>query len=121
MGEFAFAESFGMLDNEQYHHVIVMLRNALKLLGPFSPVLWLARIGLVLLPQVWRMADWNNMMAYCREKMGQRTKVRTAKSRRIRQDLHFTDASRQTRHLIVPNQRRGEEWIYTGRPEVSQW
>jgi len=76
MGEFAFAESFGMLDNQHYHHVILMLRRALNLLGPFSPVLWLARIGFALFPYVWRMADWNNMMAYCQEKMNQRIKVR---------------------------------------------
>lgn len=75
MGEFAFAESFGMLENEQYHHVILKLRNALKLLGPFSPVLWLARIGLTLFPRFWRMADWNNMMAYCRTKMEKRIQV----------------------------------------------
>ena len=81
MGEFAFAKSFGMLDNEQYHHVILMLRRALKLLGPFSPVLWLARIGLVLFSQVWRMADWNKMMEYCREQMGQRVNVGLTVSR----------------------------------------
>ncbi|KAL8786743.1 MAG: hypothetical protein Q9195_008077 [Heterodermia aff. obscurata] len=75
MGKFAFAESFGMLENEQFHHIILMLRRALKLLGPFSPVLWLARIGLTLFPRSWRMADWNNMMAYCREKMDQRIKM----------------------------------------------
>ena len=77
MGEFAFAESFGMLDNAQYHHVILMLRKAFKLLGPFSPVLWLARIGLGLFPRTWRMADWNVMMAYCRERMDHRIKVRS--------------------------------------------
>ena len=75
MGEFAFAESFGMLENEQYHGIILMLRRALKLLGPFSPVLWLARIGLTLFPQFWRMADWNNMLAYCRKRMDQRIQV----------------------------------------------
>ena len=76
MGEFAFAESFDMLDNQHYHHMILMLQRALNLLGPFSPVLWLARIGFALFPYVWRMADWNNMMAYCQEKMNQRIKVR---------------------------------------------
>lgn len=79
MGEFAFAESFGMLDDQKYHHVILMLRRALQLLGPFSPVLWLARIGFALFPHVWRMSDWNTMMAYCQEKMKQRIKVRGRK------------------------------------------
>ena len=68
-----------MLDNQQYHRIILMLRRASKLLGPFSPVLWLARIGFALFPHFWRMADWNNMMVYCREKMNQRIEVRESK------------------------------------------
>jgi len=114
MAEFAFAESFGMLDNEEYHHVILMLRRGLKLLGPFSPVLWLARIGLILFPRVWRMADWNNMMAYCREKMSQRIKVSLIILKPM-QDLWIADASRENRYFVVSYPRREEQWLHPGR------
>lgn len=79
MGEFAFAESFGMLDNESYHKVIVLFRNAMHMLGPLSPVLWLTRGTMSLLPGVWRVGDWNKWFAYCHEQMAKRVSVRANK------------------------------------------
>jgi hypothetical protein len=38
MGEFAFARSFAMLEDEEWHFAVVTLRKAMRLLGPMSPV-----------------------------------------------------------------------------------
>ena len=38
MGEFVFARSFGMLQNEEWHFAVIMLRKAMRLLGPLSLV-----------------------------------------------------------------------------------
>jgi hypothetical protein len=75
MGEFAFGQSFSMLDNKRYHDIIEKLRRALELLGPFSSVLWLARIAFAFFPGIWRVKDWHDMMAYCRRQMGKRIEV----------------------------------------------
>ncbi|KAG7009753.1 hypothetical protein G7Y79_00001g000250 [Physcia stellaris] len=50
MGDFAFAKSFDMLRDEKWHHVVLLLRRAMSLLGPLSPVPWLAQIGFSLIP-----------------------------------------------------------------------
>jgi len=50
MGEFAFAKSFKMLQDEQWHIAVVMLRKAMRLLGPLCPVPWLAQIGFYIVP-----------------------------------------------------------------------
>jgi hypothetical protein len=90
MGEFAFAESFGMLDNESYHRVIVLFRQAMKMLGPLSPILWFTRGTMSLLPGVWRVGDWNKWFAYCHEQMAKRVGVRT---------VHWRDQDSYTNHL----------------------
>ncbi|KUI71889.1 Tryprostatin B 6-hydroxylase [Cytospora mali] len=50
MGHFAFARSFGMLRDEQWHLAVKMLRRAMALLGPFSPVPWLAQVAFHFFP-----------------------------------------------------------------------
>lgn len=64
MGEFAFARSFGMLESERWHTAVVMLRKAMRLLGPLSPVPWLAQIGFNILPWFWVVRDWFAMLAW---------------------------------------------------------
>jgi tryprostatin B 6-hydroxylase len=76
MGEFAFARSFDMLRDQKWHHAIVLLRRAMSLLGPLSPVPWLAQIGFWLIPNFWRVKDWNTMMRWCRTRMEERIGVR---------------------------------------------
>ena len=75
MGEFAFARSFGMLESERWHTAVVMLRKAMKLLGPFSPVPWLAQIAFSFLPWFWVVRDWFAMLDWCRERMKERIQV----------------------------------------------
>ena len=75
MGEFAFARSFGMLESEKWHIAVVMLRKAMRLLGPLSPVPWLAQIGFNIFPWVWVVRDWFAMLAWCRERMKERIQV----------------------------------------------
>ncbi len=76
MGEFAFAKSFGMLQSERWHMAVVLLRKAMRLLGPLSPVPWLAQIGFKLLPWFGVIADWFTMLAWCRQRMEERIQVR---------------------------------------------
>lgn len=75
MGEFAFAKPFGMLQHEEWHVAVVMLRKAMRLLGPLSPVPWLAQIGFNLVPWLWVVRDWLAMLVWCRERMSERIKV----------------------------------------------
>ena len=75
MGEFAFARSFTILQHEKWHHAILMLRRAMSLLGPLSPVPWLAQIGFSLIPNYWVVKDWNSMMRWCKTRMDERIRV----------------------------------------------
>jgi len=75
MGDFAFARSFDMLRDEKWHHVVIMLRRAMSLLGPFSPVPWLAQIGFKFLPGLWVVKDWYSMMNWCKTRMTDRINV----------------------------------------------
>ena len=77
MGIFAFARSFDMLHKEEWHVSVVMLRKAMRLLGPLSPVPWLAQIGFNLFPWLWVVRDWLAMLAWCRDRMSERLKVRS--------------------------------------------
>ncbi|RYP42639.1 hypothetical protein DL767_000008 [Monosporascus sp. MG133] len=52
MGEFAFARSFDMLRDEKWHFAVQLLRKAMGLLGPLSPVPWIAQIGFYLTPWI---------------------------------------------------------------------
>lgn len=76
MGEFAFARSFSMLQNEQWHPAVKLLRKAMGLLGPFSPVPWLAQIAFYITPWMFVVRDWLAMMQWCKKRMGERIEVR---------------------------------------------
>lgn len=75
MGDFAFAKSFEMLRDERWHHTVIMLRRAMGLLGPLSPVPWLAQIGFDLIPNFWVVKDWFSMMNWCKKRMSERIEV----------------------------------------------
>jgi hypothetical protein len=75
MGEFAFARSFGMLENEKWHFAIKLLRTATSLLGPFSPVPWAAQIGFYITPWMYIVRDWLSLMEWCKLRMGERIQV----------------------------------------------
>lgn len=75
VGDFAFARSFDMLRKEKWHHVVVMLRRAMSLLGPLSPVPWLAQIGFSLFLNCWIVKDWYSMLNWCKIRMADRIEV----------------------------------------------
>lgn len=76
MGEFAFARSFNMLRDEKWHFAVRLLRKAMSLLGPFSPVPWLAQIAFYITPWMFVVRDWLFMMEWCKQRMGERIQVR---------------------------------------------
>ncbi|CRG88390.1 hypothetical protein PISL3812_05420 [Talaromyces islandicus] len=75
MGEFAFARSFRMLEDKEWHHAVILLRRAMRLLGPLSPVPWLAQIGFHLIPNYWVVKDWYDMMRWYKKRMTERLEM----------------------------------------------
>lgn len=80
MGEFAFARSFQMLSDEKWHPAVRLLRKAMSLLGPFSPVPWLAQIAFYITPWMFVVRDWLSMMEWCKQRMGERIQVSVTRS-----------------------------------------
>ena len=74
MGDLAFARSFRMLHDRQWHHAIVLLRGGLALLGPLSPVPWLARIFFSI-PGIPIVKDWKKMRTWSMNLMTERIAV----------------------------------------------
>lgn len=75
MGEFAFARSFGMLENEHWHPAVQLLKDAMGLLGSFTPVPWLAQTGFQLVPWLSIIRNWQTMLQFCRDSMNERIQV----------------------------------------------
>lgn len=75
MGEFAFGRSFGMLQDEEWHYAVYLLRRAMSLLGPFSSVPWLAQIAFYITPWMYIVRDWLGMMQWCKKRMSERIEV----------------------------------------------
>jgi hypothetical protein len=65
MGRIAFSEEFSQLQTRTWHPVAAQQYAALEILGPLNPVPWLMILATSLLPSVWRLNDWNNMVAFC--------------------------------------------------------
>ncbi|KAJ5372970.1 hypothetical protein N7517_004976 [Penicillium concentricum] len=74
MGDFAFSEDFGMMKNKRWHSSIAMLRSALTLLGPFSPAIWIPRLGFAFIPTLWKVQHWFHMLEFCDQCMARRMK-----------------------------------------------
>ncbi|KAM0521116.1 hypothetical protein ACHAPE_002589 [Trichoderma viride] len=72
MGEFVFSKSFGMLETQKWHHIIVRLQRALSLLGPMTPLPWLVHIAFDLAPRVSVLKDWFDIIAWCQSQMRDR-------------------------------------------------
>ena len=75
MGDFVFNKSFNMLEDQKWHHIIILLQRALSLLGPLSPVPWAVQLGLRLLPRVGLIKDWHGMRSWSEQQMQERIKV----------------------------------------------
>ncbi|KAL9105897.1 MAG: hypothetical protein Q9227_009008 [Pyrenula ochraceoflavens] len=74
MGDFAFSQDFGMMDQGEYHEAVNMLRRAITLIGPFSPAIWIPRLGFSLIPGLWKVKDWFGMFEFCDKCMERRWK-----------------------------------------------
>lgn len=72
MGLFALSRPFDMLELEEWHYSVVTLRRAMRLIGPLSPVPWLAQIGFRFLRGYWVVKDWYNMIEWCTKRMEER-------------------------------------------------
>ena len=72
IGDLALAKSFNMLLDKNWHHAILMMREFMWLLGPFSPVPWLARIGFSV-PGMAR--GWHSFIDWCADRLAERILV----------------------------------------------
>lgn len=74
MGDLAFAKSFNMLEDKEWHYSVLMLRRALNLLGPLSSVPWLVQLAFSF-PIIPIVRDWNRMIGWCADRMQDRIQV----------------------------------------------
>ncbi|KAI0191340.1 cytochrome P450 [Astrocystis sublimbata] len=77
IGDVAFSKSFDMLRDKKWHFAVILLRRAMSLLGPFSPVPWLAQIAFHFLSRMFLIRDWFKMMRWCKQVMEERIKNNT--------------------------------------------
>ncbi|KAK4185891.1 cytochrome P450 [Podospora australis] len=75
MGDFVMNSSFGMLETQEWHHMVVRLQKALGLLGPVSPAPWLIQLAFRVFPRVWRIKDWFEMTAWSHVQIDARLKA----------------------------------------------
>lgn len=75
MGETTFGKSFDMLQNEDWHEAITMLRRALSILGPVTPAPWAFHIAFKYLSGRWVVRDWEAMKQMCRDLVEERLQV----------------------------------------------
>ncbi|KAI2629001.1 cytochrome P450 [Xylaria nigripes] len=103
IGDVAFSRSFNMLRDKQWHFAVKLLRRAMSLLGPFSPVPWLAQIAFHFFPWMYLVRDWFKMLRWCKRRMEERIKSKM-------------DRSDVARWLIEASQKEGsltsgQQWL----------
>lgn len=64
MGEFGYRIDFGMLRCQQSLEGYEHMRAAIRLLGPFSPAIWIIRLAFAFLPWVKPVRHWNKMLEF---------------------------------------------------------
>ncbi|KAF2726469.1 cytochrome P450 [Polyplosphaeria fusca] len=72
MGEIAFSESFGMLENRQTKVELAHQRQALALLAPLNDATWIAHLGFSLFPYPGTVRAWWASVRFCCEIMEKR-------------------------------------------------
>ncbi|MCJ1268692.1 hypothetical protein MMC22_008580 [Lobaria immixta] len=65
MAEFAFNESFQMMESGDYMAQSFQQRSALALLGPLNSAIWIPRLAFAFAPFAWRVRDWFRMNPFC--------------------------------------------------------
>lgn len=74
MGDFAFGRTPEMARTEEWKTAVRNLKRGMALLGPFSPVPWLLKIGFSI-PRLWIVRDFRDMVEWCKQCMRQRMKM----------------------------------------------
>ncbi|KAF2458353.1 cytochrome P450 monooxygenase-like protein [Lineolata rhizophorae] len=69
MGEFGFAEDFGMLRSRSWQPAIERQQRALALLAPLNDTIWLVRAAFAFVPWLGKVKDWMGMVEFCDRKM----------------------------------------------------
>ncbi|KAH7311563.1 benzoate 4-monooxygenase cytochrome P450 [Stachybotrys elegans] len=64
MGDFGFGKDFGMVREQRWVDGALMMRSALTLLGPFSPAIWIPRLGFALVPNLGKVKHWFKMLDF---------------------------------------------------------
>ncbi|KAI1207910.1 putative benzoate 4-monooxygenase cytochrome P450 [Annulohypoxylon truncatum] len=103
MRDLAFAKTSNDTDQE-WQTSVNTIHTGLSILGPLSPAPWIALLFFSF-TNLQLVSDWNNMMAYCREKMAERLALVTPKGRDI------------SSWLIQDAKSRGQ----IDSPEEMQW
>ena len=74
MGHIAFSRSFNMLCDGKLHYAVRMIRSGMSLLGAFSPVPWLIRLGFEI-PVHPAAQNLHRLLTWCLKQMDERTQV----------------------------------------------
>lgn len=64
MGAFGFGLDFGLMRDRKAIDGFRYMRSALGLLGPFTPAIWIARLGFAFIPGLWKVRHWFNMLKF---------------------------------------------------------
>ncbi|KAI7776264.1 Cytochrome P450 [Diaporthe eres] len=64
MGAFGFGLDFGLMRDRKPIDGFRYMRSALGLLGPFTPAIWIARLGFSCIPGLWKVRHWFNMLKF---------------------------------------------------------
>ena len=74
MGQFAFSRSFNNLRDKRLHDTVRMIRSGMRLVGPFTPVPWLIRVGFEN-PMTSMARDLHRLLIWCSKQMDERINV----------------------------------------------
>ncbi|KAH8785239.1 cytochrome P450 [Diaporthe sp. PMI_573] len=64
MGAFGFGMDFGLMRDRKPIDGFRYMRSALGLLGPFTPAIWIARLGFAFIPGLWKVKHWFKMLKF---------------------------------------------------------
>lgn len=77
MGLFVFDQNLNMIAHEKWRYAMEMLRKAFLVVGPITPVPWLAHIGFTFLKGRWVVKAWDDMIQWCDDRIMERVAVRS--------------------------------------------
>ncbi|KAK9422880.1 putative Cytochrome P450 [Seiridium unicorne] len=64
MGSFGFGIDFRSMRDKKACDGFLFMRSALGLLGPFTPAIWIARLGFTFIPGLWKVRHWFQMLKF---------------------------------------------------------